>query len=96
MSSLPPRDVPFLEALVHHGALLEEDHPRSDGGPDVRHEEKEHVVVEAAREVGDDAGMDDVGDGRPDKDGPGNVDKIEETEKEGDLFPGPVAPLQRP
>ncbi len=44
-------DVVDIEPLVHHGALLEEDHPRRDGSPDVGQQDEEQGPGDPARYV---------------------------------------------
>ena len=56
----PPRDILLLESFIDDGALLEEDHPRSDGRADICHEEEEELPAEATWEVWDHPLMDDV------------------------------------
>ena len=46
---LAAQHVFFLHALVHDGALLEEDHPGRNRGADIGHQEEEQFVRESSR-----------------------------------------------
>src|SRR5438874_8675629 len=89
-----PRDVLLEHALVDDRTLLEEQHPRSDRGTDVGHEEKEQLAVEAAGQIRNQTLVHHVLDGRVHQKGTRDIDQVQDAEQQRQLLERPVPAVQ--
>src|ERR1700733_9532422 len=89
-----PGDILLEHALVDYGTLLEEQHPRSDRGADVGHQEEEHLAVKFSGKVWDQSLVYYVANGRVNEESAWDINQVQCTEEQCQLFKGPIPTVQ--